>query len=126
MTAPVEKPSGSLSDLVGRSVVSVEHAGRLLGLSAGSAYAAADRGEIPTRRYGKRRVVPVPALLLQLLGVKDIPAFLGELGVRDLPGLLEFLTGARWRPPERPTPDAADDGNALAATENRAQKAGVT
>lgn len=121
-----DTPTLPLFDLLGKGFISVEQAARLIGLSPNSAYAAADRGEIPTRRYGRRLVVPVPALLLQLIGVKDIPAFLGELGIRDLPGLLEFLTGARWCAPERPATDAADDGDALAATENRAQKAGVT
>lgn len=45
-----------------RVTVSVEEAGRLLGISRGSAYEAARRGDIPTLRIGKRLIVPVAAL----------------------------------------------------------------
>ena len=45
-----------------RVTVSVEEAGRLLGISRGSAYEAARRGDIPTIRIGKRLIVPVAAL----------------------------------------------------------------
>ena len=43
-------------------------AGRILGLSKGSAYEAAKHGEIPTIRIGRRLVVPTAALrrMLQL------------------------------------------------------------
>lgn len=41
-------------------------AGQLLGLSKDSAYRAADRGEIPTLRMGRRLLVPVPKLLKML------------------------------------------------------------
>lgn len=40
----------------------VEEAGRLLGLSRNSAYAAAHTGELPTIRLGKRLLVPKAAL----------------------------------------------------------------
>ena len=36
---------------------------RLLGLGRTAAYDAARRGELPTRRLGRRLLVPVPALL---------------------------------------------------------------
>lgn len=49
--------------------LSVEHAGRLLGLSRGSAYRAATRGDIPTIRIGRRLLVPT-AKLLTLLGIE--------------------------------------------------------
>jgi excisionase family DNA binding protein len=49
-----------------RATISVTEAGELLGLARGSAYAAANRGEIPTRRFGRRLLVPVAALLALL------------------------------------------------------------
>ncbi len=42
--------------------ISVPEAGRDLGLSRNSAYAAAARGEIPTIRIGRKLRVPVQAL----------------------------------------------------------------
>jgi excisionase family DNA binding protein len=42
--------------------ISVEDAGRVLGLSRGSAYAAARSGDLPTIRFGKRLLVPKAAL----------------------------------------------------------------
>jgi excisionase family DNA binding protein len=48
----------------------VRDAGRVLGLSPNTAYAAARRGEIPTIRIGRRLLVPVTALR-RLLGEID-------------------------------------------------------
>lgn len=45
-----------------RLTVSVEEAGRLLGISRGHAYALVNRGEIPRLRLGRRIVVPLRAL----------------------------------------------------------------
>jgi excisionase family DNA binding protein len=42
--------------------VSVEEAGRILGISRGTAYARADDGSLPTIRFGRRRLVPKAAL----------------------------------------------------------------
>jgi excisionase family DNA binding protein len=53
----------SLAALQGRVTVSIEEAARLLGLGRSAAYEAARRGELPTRRLGRRLLVPVPALL---------------------------------------------------------------
>jgi excisionase family DNA binding protein len=53
----------SLAALQGRLTVSVEEAARLLGLGRSATYEAARRGELPTRRLGRRLLVPVPALL---------------------------------------------------------------
>jgi excisionase family DNA binding protein len=53
----------SLAALQGRVTVSVGEAARLLGLGRSAAYEAARRGELPTRRLGRRLLVPVPALL---------------------------------------------------------------
>jgi excisionase family DNA binding protein len=48
--------------------ISVERAGRLLGVSRGSAYEAVRRGEIPSIRIGNRIVVPTAALVRLLEG----------------------------------------------------------
>lgn len=48
--------------------ISVEEASELLGISARSAYKAAERGELPTLRLGRRVLVPTPRLL-EMLGV---------------------------------------------------------
>lgn len=58
----------ALDALSGRLTVTVEEVAALLGLGRSAAYEAARRGEIPTRRLGRRIVVPVP-LLLEWLGV---------------------------------------------------------
>jgi excisionase family DNA binding protein len=55
----LDHPSQTLTD---RLWLSVPEAGRLLGLGRSAAYAAADRGDIPVRRLGRRLLVPVPAL----------------------------------------------------------------
>lgn len=49
-----------------RLTVTVPEAGQLLGIGRDSAYRAADRGEIPTLKLGRRLVVPVPKLLALL------------------------------------------------------------
>ena len=46
--------------------ISVPEAGRLLGLSRASAYAAAKRGEIPTIPIGRRLLVPTAPFLAML------------------------------------------------------------
>ncbi len=43
-------------------VLSVEEAGRRLGVSRGTAYMLARTGQLPTLRLGKRLVVPVRAI----------------------------------------------------------------
>jgi len=50
-----------------RQTLTVEEAGRLLGISRNSAYEAARRGELPAIRIGKRLIVP-RAALEKLLG----------------------------------------------------------
>lgn len=57
----------TIDDLRSFLTVDVETAGAALGLSRPSAYAAANRGEIPTLRIGGRLLVPVPRLL-ELVG----------------------------------------------------------
>lgn len=56
-------PPLTLSDVRERVTLTVEEAAGLLGLGRSAAYDAARRGQLPTRRLGRRVVVPVPALL---------------------------------------------------------------
>jgi excisionase family DNA binding protein len=58
----------TLDELDGRSVITVTEAAMLLGIGRTAAYEAARRGELPTRRLGRRLVVPVPWLLNWLEG----------------------------------------------------------
>ena len=62
----------NLSDIRDRATLTVPEAGQLLALGRDSAYRAAERGEIPTLKCGRRLLVPVPQLL-RLLGVVDTP-----------------------------------------------------
>jgi excisionase family DNA binding protein len=52
-----------IDQLPGRATLTIEQTARLLGLGRTAAYDAARRGELPTRRLGRRLLVPVPALL---------------------------------------------------------------
>jgi excisionase family DNA binding protein len=45
-----------------RLTITIEEAGRILGISRGAAYARAEDGSIPTIRLGKRLLVPKAAL----------------------------------------------------------------
>jgi excisionase family DNA binding protein len=56
-------PPFELEDLEHRITLTVEEVASLLGLGRTAAYEAARRGEIPSRRLGRRVIVPVPALL---------------------------------------------------------------
>ena len=53
----------ALDDLEQRITLTVEEVASLLGLGRTAAYEAARRCQIPSRRLGRRVVVPVPALL---------------------------------------------------------------
>lgn len=53
-----------------RPTMSIEDAGRELGLGRSAAYEAASRGEIPTISFGRRKVVPT-ASLRRLLALDD-------------------------------------------------------
>jgi excisionase family DNA binding protein len=59
--------SEALPDPESEPTVSVERAGRCVGISRGSAYQAVARGELPSIRMGGRIRVPSVALL-RLLG----------------------------------------------------------
>lgn len=52
-----------LDELGGRATITVEEAAAILGIGRSAAYEAARRGQLPTRRLGRRLFVPVPALL---------------------------------------------------------------
>jgi excisionase family DNA binding protein len=64
-----ESKRSLLDDLAGKATITVEQAAAVLGLGRTAAYEAARRGEFPTRKLGRRTVVPVPALL-EWLGVR--------------------------------------------------------
>lgn len=51
----------------GLLTLSVEEAGKFVGLGRGASYEAVRNGEIPSLQLGRRRLVPVAALL-KLLG----------------------------------------------------------
>lgn len=67
-----DEPDGPLPtpDVDERLTLSVEEAGRLLGISRGLAYMLVNRGDIPSIRLGRRIVVPRRALD-RLLDVPD-------------------------------------------------------
>ncbi len=56
----------ALDDVEHRITLSIEEVASLLGLGRTAAYEAARRGQIPSRRLGRRVIVPVPALLAWL------------------------------------------------------------
>lgn len=55
-----------LDQLAKRTTLTIEQTAQLLGLGRTAAYEAARRGQFPTRRLGRRLVVPVPALMAWL------------------------------------------------------------
>lgn len=63
MTQRRHSVSAGLEQIESRLTLSVEETAELLGLGRSAAYEAARRGEIPSRRLGRRVIVPVPALL---------------------------------------------------------------
>jgi excisionase family DNA binding protein len=52
-----------IDQVADKATITIEQTARLLGLGRTAAYDAARRGELPTRRLGRRLLVPVPALL---------------------------------------------------------------
>jgi hypothetical protein len=65
-------------DQAQRLVYSVPEAGRLLGLGRNAAYAAAQRGDLPTIRIGKLLLVP-KVLLHRMVGLTGETALAAEL-----------------------------------------------
>lgn len=69
-TAPSLDPFASIRC---RAVISVEETAALLGLGRSQTYAAVRAGELPSRRIGRRVLIPVP-LLLEYLGDRGAAA----------------------------------------------------
>lgn len=63
MNEPTRSLPMALDDVEARLTLSVDEAASLLGLGRTAAYEAARRGEIPSRRLGRRVIIPVPAFL---------------------------------------------------------------
>ncbi|MFC1902670.1 helix-turn-helix domain-containing protein [Chloroflexota bacterium] len=55
-------------ELEGRLAISVNSAGKMLGLSRGSAYEAVKNGTLPSIRVGRRILVPIATLQRLLNG----------------------------------------------------------
>lgn len=53
----------AIADVAGRATITVSEAAELIGVGRSAAYEAARRGQLPTRRVGRKLLVPVPALL---------------------------------------------------------------
>jgi excisionase family DNA binding protein len=53
----------ALDGLDHRATLTIEETASLLGLGRTATYEAARRGQIPSRRLGRRIFVPIPALL---------------------------------------------------------------
>lgn len=53
----------TMADVAGRATITVAEAAQLIGVGRSAAYEAARRGQLPTRRVGRKLLVPVPALL---------------------------------------------------------------
>lgn len=66
------RSSVTIADVRGRGTVSVDEAAALLGVGRQVAYAATRRGDLPVIRFGRRVVVPVPALLKMLGEAPDV------------------------------------------------------
>lgn len=63
-------PRLTIDDIKDQPTISVRELASFLGVSRDVAYGAAERGEIPTLRLGRRLLVPVPKLLA-LLGHEE-------------------------------------------------------
>ena len=63
MNEPTRSLPIGLDEIEARLTLSVDEVASLLGLGRTAAYEAARRGEIPSRRLGRRVIIPVPALL---------------------------------------------------------------
>lgn len=61
--SPSTGPAVALEELGSRATITVNEAALLLGIGRSAAYEAARRGQLPTRRVGRRLLVPVPAFL---------------------------------------------------------------
>ena len=69
-SSPTPREGMEVNAVQPRLTISVEEAGRLLGISRGAAYEAARRGELPVLRFGRRLVIP-RAQLMAMLGERE-------------------------------------------------------
>jgi excisionase family DNA binding protein len=53
----------TLDDVRGRAAISVRELATLLGISESHAWESVHRGDVPSRRLGRRVLIPVPELL---------------------------------------------------------------
>ena len=53
----------AIADVAGRATITVAEAAQLIGVGRFAAYEAARPGQLPTRRVGRKLLVPVPALI---------------------------------------------------------------
>ncbi|MCZ7526608.1 MAG: helix-turn-helix domain-containing protein [Acidimicrobiia bacterium] len=58
----------ALRPYTGRSTITIVEAGQILGIGRSAAYAAANRGQIPTIVIGRKHLVPLGALAELLAG----------------------------------------------------------
>ena len=70
MQTNTTSPRRTVADLRRLTYLTVPDAGAYIGLGRAASYAAAQRGDLPTIRIGRRVVVPAP-MLLRLLGVDE-------------------------------------------------------
>jgi|KBSSwiStaDraftv2_1062776.scaffolds.fasta_scaffold13305_9 excisionase family DNA binding protein len=64
---------GVPADWRSRATVTVPEYAAIMGIGRATAYEAARAGEIPTIRFRRRIVVPVPAIIRQLEGGSERP-----------------------------------------------------
>jgi hypothetical protein len=58
----------ALGDLAHKATATVEEYAAIVGLSRGAAFDAVRRRDVPSLRFGRRVVIPIPAVVAQLLG----------------------------------------------------------
>ena len=72
LTLPGTAKTLDIGAVAQRTTITVDQVASLLGIGRTAAYETARRGQLPTRRLGRRLLVPVPALL-EWLGAPPTP-----------------------------------------------------
>jgi hypothetical protein len=127
--ASVSEPPAQRRGVLGsqwdsRDAFSVEEAGKILGLSRASAFAAANRGDIPVIRIGKRLIVPRRALE-RLLGATEADAHVGGQQAPQIVAAPAAPTPQRVElaihvlPPERRPPRSFEEAHRPAGADRR-------
>lgn len=88
-----------MDELLSRPTVSVEQAGRLIGISRAHAYAMVRDGSMPVIRLGPRRVRVPSAKLRELLGVHERPSQTEELAAAPVDATESQARALGHRPP---------------------------